>query len=75
MPFSYIYKSYYFLNIPNGLPTGKKVPPKWVFKTVAPNVLLCFKSFLHANNWAVAPKNISHGKTKDTPEVNPSFWY
>ena len=32
------------------------------------------KSFIDAINWAVAPKNIAHGKTKDTPEVNPSFW-
>ncbi len=30
-------KNYYFLNIPNGLPTGKNTFPKWVFNTAAPH--------------------------------------
>ena len=41
---------------------------------VAPNVLSCLKSFIHAINWALAPKNIAHGNTSETPDVIPNFW-
>ena len=34
---------------------------------------MCLKSLIHATNCADAPKNIAHGKTKDTPEVKPNF--
>lgn len=40
---------------------------------VAPNVLSCLKSLIHANNCAVAPRNIAHGNTNATPEVIPNF--
>ena len=36
-------------------------------------MLSCLKSLIHANNSAVAPKNIAHGNTKETPDVNPNF--